>query len=663
MALRYKNRYEAVSVYGNAVFLLRDAVARGGVHLDFGCGDGAIAELLRDELGLTYIGFDRAEDGLDSLRKRGFEAHLIDLNELDEASATITTALAGRPICSITLLDTLGHLSHGEELLTFLRCFAEPVNAPLILSVPNVAHKDLALKLLMGRWDVTESGLLDHTHITLYTDYRLSSLTKTVGWRECARLDWCLYRSDQHFPSSSAALNDRAPLGDILWRFTRQANPNAIVNQFIRLYRVDQPQPQRLFIDPKEPALPDVCGRTKPASSAFLSIIIRTRGTRPATLREALVSLGAQTCQDFEIIIVVRSTDLALVDSVRELAAEFPLSLRSRLRVITCGRPGWSAPLTDALKQAHGSYFAMLDDDNIVFAHWVETFQIVASGSPGELIRARCAQQDFEKTTGEGAADYPLSVSWFSLPWPPAYDPLGHLCCNQTPSISVAYPIEVFRDDGLRFDETLETTEDWDFLVRAAMLRGVSSTPEVTAVCRWWTNGESTLFTYPREFWKSNEDRIRAAFNAAPLLLPPGSASRIVSLIDTETAQAARIEELAREKQAQNNLLERQIDEKRWMALERARVGTLPPWLSEDTELSKLSREVLVSHLTSSSWRATEPLRRIVRWLLRLSRGEPTIESIPASLAERQILIRQIRQSISWRVTLPIRVIGRLLRL
>src|SRR3974377_2292971 len=165
MAAIYEHRYEPISVYGHAVSLLREAVARGGVHLDLGCGYGAIAEPLRDELGLTYIGFDMAEDGLQSLRERGFEAYLIDLYNLDEAEVIIRKAIVDRPIASITLLDTLEHLTNGEKLLRFLRRLAEPINAPLVLSVPNVAHKDVALKLLTGRWDVTEAGLLDHTHV------------------------------------------------------------------------------------------------------------------------------------------------------------------------------------------------------------------------------------------------------------------------------------------------------------------------------------------------------------------------------------------------------------------------------------------------------------------------------------------------------------------
>ena len=82
MAAIYQHSYVPKSMYGNVIALLRNCVTTTGLHLDIGCGFGAIAEPVRDELGLTYVGFDLATDGLDSLRERGFDAHQVDLSDL-----------------------------------------------------------------------------------------------------------------------------------------------------------------------------------------------------------------------------------------------------------------------------------------------------------------------------------------------------------------------------------------------------------------------------------------------------------------------------------------------------------------------------------------------------------------------------------------------------
>jgi hypothetical protein len=49
MALIYKHDYHPLSIYGNIVSLLREHVSCSGLHLDIGCGYGAIAEPIRDE--------------------------------------------------------------------------------------------------------------------------------------------------------------------------------------------------------------------------------------------------------------------------------------------------------------------------------------------------------------------------------------------------------------------------------------------------------------------------------------------------------------------------------------------------------------------------------------------------------------------------------------
>ncbi|MDG2571333.1 methyltransferase domain-containing protein, partial [Vibrio parahaemolyticus] len=182
MSIVYKHSYVPLSMYGNVVSLLREHVTTTGVHLDIGCGYGAIAEPVRDELGLSYVGFDLAEDGLQSLNERGFDTHVIDLSDLANAEDAIRKAVGLRPIASISFLDTMEHLTNGPDVLAMLRRVAEGSKAPLVISVPNITHKDVAVKLLTGRLDVTEAGILDHTHFSLFSDEHLKRVTASRGW-------------------------------------------------------------------------------------------------------------------------------------------------------------------------------------------------------------------------------------------------------------------------------------------------------------------------------------------------------------------------------------------------------------------------------------------------------------------------------------------------
>jgi glycosyltransferase involved in cell wall biosynthesis len=297
------------------------------------------------------------------------------------------------------------------------------------------------------------------------------------------------------------------------------------------------------------------------------------------------MSLAGQSCQDFELIIVVHNATEVVREDIRQLACEFPPSFSDRIRVIACNRPGRSSPLNDAVQHASGAYIVALDDDDIVFAHWVETFKNLAAGSPGSLVRATCVKQDIESVSDGRMPSCPWATSWFSVAWPGSYDAVAHLHANYTPNMSMALPAEVFREDGLCFDETLETTEDWDLMTRAAMLHGVASTSEITAIYRWWTNDESTQFTHSSEQWAANAKRVRDKFNSQPLMLPPGSALRVISLIESEHSQAAEL---------------RQRDE---------RIGELEKAMRQREEAIRELINSLDNIRQSTIWRVAGPLR------------------------------------------------------
>jgi hypothetical protein len=193
------------------------------------------------------------------------------------------------------------------------------------------------------------------------------------------------------------------------------------------------------------------------------------------------------------------------------------------------------------------------------------------------------------------------------------------------------------------------------------MLRGVATIPEVTSIYRWWVNGESSRFTHGSEVWGTNHARIREKFDSQPILLPAGSASRIVSLFDEKFALAGQVANLESERLALDKQMAALAERNHWMGGELIRAGISLPWSEEQPQLSEVSRQVLVGLITSRSWRWTRPLRRAVRLLNGRPGGELVAESLPPTLAQRQRLIGELRRSTSWRVAFPLRVIGRLL--
>jgi glycosyltransferase involved in cell wall biosynthesis len=521
MAAIYQHSYVPKSMYGNVVALLRNCVTTTGLHLDIGCGFGAIAEPVRDELGLTYVGFDLATDGLDSLRERGFDAHQVDLSDLEQSYAKIHAVVRNRPIASLTFLDTLEHIVNGPATLAMFHRLAEQWAAPLVLSVPNITHKDIALKLLIGRWDVTEAGLLDYTHVECYSSRRLAQLMEASGWREIEAQDWCLEYSDQLFPTEAPTLDVALPAGHLLRRLVDWANPHAIVNQFVRSYCIDQPKALDLWHDRAEPVRP------------LVSIVVATRREHPCDLSRLFDNLIRQTNQDFELVLLHYPP--AEVDAAADAAlvvCELPTALREKSVFVASPRAGLAGALNDALSRIVGHHLVIIHADDEVEPHWLSALGELHKRTPNSVLRVGT----FESESGR---DSPVSAVF-------PFTSDTYKCIA-----SFAVPGGAIRELGLRFDEGMTDGVEVEFIARAIMLCGMT-TSAVTAVYRQLT-AEATLLAERRKAVTAAYTVTIEKLNIHPLILPPGSAVELQRLIASDASVGGLSEKLvAAENSAQN---------------------------------------------------------------------------------------------------------------
>jgi SAM-dependent methyltransferase len=423
MAL-YDNPYFSDNVYGHLRSLLeRVGSPRGGIHLDVGCGFGRVAEVLRDELGLTYLGVDLDGDALGSLRERGFEAIAIDLRNLKAAQEAIETVVAGRSLSSLSILDTLEHLAEPGDALQLLYSIARPRQCPLVVSVPNAAHSDVGFKLAFGRWDYTSTGLLDRTHLRCFTEASITALARETGWHEVSRFDVVLEKSDQHFPALHPALAAGTSLNRMLTHLRAAVDEAGSTNQFVRAY----------LPGPVVAAL-DEGGEPRAEKTApFLSVVTRTQGRRLQTLRDALLSMSAQTDQDFEVLVVGHRLDSDSQLAVERVIEDTHAQMRSKTRLIRVDHGNRTAPLNEGFGEARGRYVAILDDDDFVFANWVETFKDLAHRFPGRVLRVGAVAQTFELVTTQVGSPSVRATSGFERRFPKHFDLFEHLVENRSP--------------------------------------------------------------------------------------------------------------------------------------------------------------------------------------------------------------------------------------
>ena len=252
-------------------------------------------------------------------------------------------------------------------------------------------------------------------------------------------------------------------------------------------------------------------------------------------LREALLCLAAQLDQDFEVDLVVHYPDAGRRVAVQALVEEFAPAFGRRVRVHHVTDGGRARPLNVGLDRARGRYVAFFDDDDLVTARWVGTFRAAATAHPGRVVRSLAVLQDVSRA-GTGV-DAPYQVrSGFRSPYPPTFDFVQHLVANQSPIHTFAVPRRLLDVLGLRFDETLAVTEDWDFLLRVSQFSDVHDTGAVTAVYHWWVDHSGSTGAAPPDVWSVTRRQILDRLTAAPVMLSPAAAAHLVAWAEENVA-------------------------------------------------------------------------------------------------------------------------------
>jgi len=94
--------------------------------------------------------------------------------------APLLSCFADKTFGLVLLLDVIEHMTHPEEFISALFPLLTP-GATILLSVPNVAHWSVRLPLLFGSFRYAERGILDKTHVRLFTRSSLRLFLKSIG--------------------------------------------------------------------------------------------------------------------------------------------------------------------------------------------------------------------------------------------------------------------------------------------------------------------------------------------------------------------------------------------------------------------------------------------------------------------------------------------------
>jgi 2-polyprenyl-3-methyl-5-hydroxy-6-metoxy-1,4-benzoquinol methylase len=157
----------------HAVFLA--TAGTGHRILEVGCGEGFFAAQLAAR-GNQVTGVDVLP--VPKHAEAFAEYHSADLSR---GFGPALERLRGQPFDKILLMDVIEHLEKPEQLLAECRELMDP-QSRLLVSVPNVANFTVRLAMLFGRFNYTERGILDKTHLRFFTRKTARRLLESCGF-------------------------------------------------------------------------------------------------------------------------------------------------------------------------------------------------------------------------------------------------------------------------------------------------------------------------------------------------------------------------------------------------------------------------------------------------------------------------------------------------
>lgn len=345
-----------------------------------------------------------------------------------------------------------------------------------------------------------------------------------------------------------------------------------------------------------------------------------------ASLGEALASVAAQTLAPFEVLIVNASGQPH--PALPASAAGLPC------RLLEPGRPlRRAAAANAALEAARGDWLLFLDDDDLIDPPHLQRLLQALQREPGARVAHAGVQLVGADGSERGTLDEPVDAQTL---W----------SANRLPIHAVLFARSLL-DDGLRFDESFEVYEDWDFWLHIARRERFVHVPGVSARYRLVGNSGASL---AHDAARSHELRLPFYTKWTPRL----KAEELEAL--AAGAEHAR----AHHAQALVLLHEAKLDAT--AAGHRAEVAQLEV---QRAQASHLAEKTALEHRLHTLTEERE------RWQQRAERAQADGERLlgqhaamtrelaraHATYAELEAGYRAITASWSWRVTAPLRAL------
>jgi 2-polyprenyl-3-methyl-5-hydroxy-6-metoxy-1,4-benzoquinol methylase len=159
----------------NTHMLLIDRVPAGSRVLEVGTASGYLGEYLVAEKKCELYGIEPVIDLYNDAQSSGYTK----LYNKTVEEVVAEGGLSGQ-FDVILCGDVLEHMVDPSGTLAQLKKYLKPTGR-VVISVPNIAHYSVRRSLLCGRFDRTETGIMDATHLQFFTKKTAKEMIEKSG--------------------------------------------------------------------------------------------------------------------------------------------------------------------------------------------------------------------------------------------------------------------------------------------------------------------------------------------------------------------------------------------------------------------------------------------------------------------------------------------------
>lgn len=150
-------------------------VGENKMVLEVGCSTGYVSSKLKKNKCRVY-GIDIDSEAAKTAREYCEDVINADVEQIE------TLPYPSRQFDVILFGDVLEHMKNPEAVLKKLKPYLKNKGF-IVVSLPNITYWSIRLKILMGKFEYTEHGILDSTHVRFFNYKSAKRLLEHSGYK------------------------------------------------------------------------------------------------------------------------------------------------------------------------------------------------------------------------------------------------------------------------------------------------------------------------------------------------------------------------------------------------------------------------------------------------------------------------------------------------